>query len=71
MTGHRFALLLALAALIVWKQQALGLGYETFGNTPDDPHRVYSYDVNGDARFYYRGDTATLNAAPHGSCRGR
>ena len=63
MTGHRVALLLALAALIVWKQQALGLGYETFGNTPDDPHRVYFYDVNGDARFYYKGDTTVLNAA--------
>ncbi|HEX4608592.1 MAG TPA: HEAT repeat domain-containing protein, partial [Urbifossiella sp.] len=56
----------------------LALATEQFGNTPvkagfssftpdllpvlNDATRVYWYEVNGDACFYYQGDTADLNA---------
>lgn len=75
---HRYALLLALAALIAWSQQALGLATEHFGNAPvpagffnssadllpvlNDKSRVYWYEVNGDAFFYYKGNTEAVNA---------
>ncbi len=71
------ACLVALALLLVAVPQALGLATETFGNAPvtagfptftadlfpvlNDPHRVYWYEVNGDACFYYKGDTGALN----------
>jgi hypothetical protein len=78
MNAHRRAALFALALVLLWRQQALGLATEQFGNkpvtagfatfTPDllpvlnDTRRVYWYEVNGDARFYYKGDTDALNA---------
>jgi hypothetical protein len=75
---HRLAVLLTLVALLAWRQAALGLATEHFGNTPvapgfitstpdllsvlNDPSRVYWYEVNGDACFFYQGNTGTLNA---------
>jgi hypothetical protein len=69
---------LALAVLLAWRQQALGLATEQFGNAPvtagfptftadllpvlNDKHRVYWYEVNGDASFFYKGNTSVLNA---------
>ncbi len=70
--------LLAFAVLLACRQQALGLATEHFGNAPippgfvssaadllpvlNDRARVYWYEVNGDACFYFKGDTGTLNA---------
>jgi hypothetical protein len=67
----------ALVLLLYCGQQALGLATSHFGNAPvpagfisftpdlrpvlDDTTRVYWYEVNGDASFYYKGDTAALN----------
>jgi hypothetical protein len=78
LNAQRFAVLLAVAALFAWRQQALGLATEHFGNAPvstgfssftadllpvlNDPLRMYWYEVNGDACFYYKGNTGDLNA---------
>jgi hypothetical protein len=79
--AHRYralhVCLLACAALLAWRQQALGLATEHFGNAPvpvsfstftadllailNHPARVYWYEVNGDASFYYKGDMGALN----------
>ncbi|MFO0926366.1 MAG: hypothetical protein U0736_04915 [Gemmataceae bacterium] len=48
------------------RQRPVTAGFPTF--TPDllpilnDPSRVYWYEVNGDASFFYKGDARTLNA---------
>src|SRR5262245_57284393 len=68
----------AFAALLAGSQRAHALASEHFGNAPvppgwitftadlrpllNDPGRFYWFEVNGDARFFYRGDTAALNA---------
>ena len=68
----------ALAALLLAAPRAFGLAYEHFGNAPvaagyfpeallpllNLDSRVYWYDVNGDATFFYRGgSTAAANDA--------
>lgn len=66
------------ALLLVAVPRAYGLATQHFGNAPvpdgwvtftpdlrpvlNDRSRVYWYEVNGDACFYYKGDTAALNA---------
>ena len=70
--------LLGLGLLLLSCQQASALATEQFGNAPvastfktftadllpvlNDPHRTYWYEVNGDACFYYTGNTSALNA---------
>jgi hypothetical protein len=68
----------ALAALLLAAPGAFGLAFEHFGNAPVPPghfpeallpvlnlgSRVYWYDVNGDATFFYRlGNTPAANDA--------
>ncbi len=68
----------ALAVLLLAAPRAFGLAFETFGNAPVPPghfaeallpllnldSRVYWYDVNGDATFFYRlGNTTAANEA--------
>jgi hypothetical protein len=68
----------ALAALLLAAPRAFGLAYEHFGNAPvaagyfpeallpllNLDSRVYWYDVNGDATFFYRlGNTPAANDA--------
>jgi hypothetical protein len=71
-------LLALAALLVVVAQRADALATEHWGKDPvpegwitftedlrpvlNDPARFYWYEVNGDPRFYYRGDTAALNA---------
>ena len=68
---------LVLALLLLGRLQAARLATEQFGNAPittifptfaadllhvlNDTTRVYWCEVNGDASFYYKGDTAALN----------
>ncbi|QEL20161.1 hypothetical protein [Limnoglobus roseus] len=72
-------LFLTLLAAVLIPQAASALATEYFGNAPimpsqwglapevagvaNLPTRVYWYEVNGSPSFYYRGDTAALNAA--------
>jgi hypothetical protein len=68
----------AVAALLLAAPRAFGLAFEHFGNAPVPPgnfpdallpvlnldSRVYWYDVNGDATFFYRlGNTPAANDA--------
>ncbi len=74
--GTTWLLVVPVFALLLSSQQALGLATEQFGNAPitagfpsfsadiavlNDRSRVYWYEVNGDACFYYKGETGALN----------
>ena len=74
--GTTWLLVVPILALLLYGQQALGLATEQFGNAPitagfpsfsadiavlNDRSRVYWYEVNGDACFYYKGETGALN----------
>src|SRR5947208_2299264 len=70
--------LLPLAFLLLVPAPAFALATEHFGNAPvsagwgfsrdllpllNDHRRTYWYEVNGDASFYFRGDTIAANEA--------
>ena len=74
--GATWLLVVPVFALLLYSQQALGRATEQFGNAPitagfpsfsadiavlNDRSRVYWYEVNGDACFYYKGETGALN----------
>lgn len=79
MPARRYAIpLVAVACLLGICLRAHALATEHFGNDPvpagynfgrdvlelaDLQSRIYWYEVNGDPRFYYRGNTAALNGA--------
>lgn len=66
-----------LVALLCFSNLAWGLGEEQTGNEPvrgeksppgvlsviNDTHRVYRWWVNGNEKFFFRGDTIALNSA--------
>src|SRR3954465_8013311 len=74
---RRTAALALAVLLAATTQRADALATEQFGKEPvtagfptftadllpvlNDPARFYWYEVNGDAFFYYQGDTAALN----------
>jgi hypothetical protein len=74
----RFAGMVLLALFLAFPAAVLAMGFESFGNEPvlkqanwvqgvvnvvNLPSRVYSYWVNGDESFFYRGDAEALNEA--------
>jgi hypothetical protein len=69
---------MVVALFLAWPQAAFALGMETFGNAPATKQpewaegvvdvvnlksRVYSYWVNGNESFFYRGDARALHDA--------